>query len=210
MSQKNLDIRQSETRILQDQLNALAVTGMDSTLASINKEAVSPGRLIAQFAPSLVVTVGSATLTNPNTSKNKVLAPINGAVSAFAGGTITFPAASTGGTIIVSPGVNNTITIGANQFIAVLVQLDNGGNLTVVVGAAAGSLGAVVVPTGSASPNVVSLGYIIVQSNGSSNIQNITNAFLYQFVAASGANTTTTSNLFYIFGSGTDGNLISA
>lgn len=184
MSQTNIDIRQAETRVLQDQLNSAVVTQMDSTLASINSEVTVPGRLIAQTTPSLVVNVGTGDMSNPNTSKHRILAPITGTVVSFAGGTITFPSAPTGGTITVSPGVNNTIVIGANQFIAVLVQLSNTGQLTVSVGAAAGSIGAVIVPTGSMSPTVISLGYIIVESNGSSVIQNIVNGRLYQFVAA--------------------------
>jgi hypothetical protein len=183
MSATKFDIRQSETRVLQDQLNSAATTQMDSTLASINSELTTPGRLIAQSTPSLVVTVGAGTVTNPNTGKNRALPLINNAAVSFAGGTITFP--STSGTITTSPGNSASITIGANQFVAVLVQLDSAGNLNLTVGAAAGSLGAVVVPGGSAS--FLSLGYIIVQSNAVGTIQNITNAMLYQFVGGGGS-----------------------
>ncbi|CAK9253116.1 unnamed protein product [Sphagnum jensenii] len=127
---------------------------MDSTLASVNNELTPPGRLIAASTPSLVVTVGSSSVVNPNTSKNRVLPFINNVPVAFAGGTITFP--STSGTITVSPGTNGTITIGANQFVAVLVQLSSSGQMSLVTGAAAGSLGAVVIPAGSI--NLLSLG----------------------------------------------------
>jgi hypothetical protein len=184
MSATKFDIRQSETRVLQDQLNSAATTQMDSTLASINSELTSPGRLIAQSTPSLVVTVGAGTVTNPNTGKNRALPPINNTTVSFAGGTITFPSGSGGGTITVSPGINGSITIGANQFAAVLVQLDASGNINLVTGSNAGSLGAVVVPGGSTT--MLSLGYIIVQSNGFSIIQSVTNAMIYQFVGGGG------------------------
>lgn len=177
-----LDIRQSVTRVLQDQLNAASNIGMDSTLASINSELTSPGRLIAASTPSLVVTVGSGTVVNPNTLKNRVLPLIKNTAVPFTGGTITFPSGT--GTITVSPGTNASITIGASQFVAVLVQLDSAGNLSLVVGSAAGSLGAVVVPSGSTS--FLTLGYIIVQSNVSGVIQNITNAMIYQMPSGGG------------------------
>ncbi|MCX9024605.1 MAG: hypothetical protein OIN85_00750 [Candidatus Methanoperedens sp.] len=185
MSLTKFDIRQSITRVLQDQLNAASNINMDSTLASINNELTSPGRLIAASTPSLVVTVGSGTVVNPNTSKNRVLPLLNNVAIPFTGGTITFPGGVGGGTITVSPGTNGSITIGANQFAAVLVQLDASGNINLVVGSNAGSLGAVVVPGGSTT--MLSLGYIIVQSNGSSIIQSVTNAMIYQFVGGGGA-----------------------
>lgn len=183
MAKTELDIRQSETRILQDQLNLNAKQAMDSTLASINSECTPPGRLIAAATPSLVVSVNSGTVVNPNTLKNRVLPFVNNIPINFTGGTLTFPSGT--GTITVSPGTNASITIGASQFVAVLVQLDSTAQLNLVVGAAAASLGAVVIPTGSAS--FLSLGYVIVQSSAGSVIQNITDAMLYQFVGGGGS-----------------------
>jgi len=176
MPNTKLDIRQVETKVLQDQLNAQPVTGMDSALASVNSELTVPGRLIAQTVPSLVVTVGSGNIANPNTSKHRVLPFISGTPLTFSGGTLTFPLTS--GTIVASPGVNQSITIGASQFVAVLVQIDSASLLQLAVGAPAASLGAVVIPSGDLS--YLTLGYVIVQSNGLSQIQNITNSMLYQ------------------------------
>lgn len=183
MAQTKLDIRQSETRALQDQLNSAATTGMDSTLASLNSEATAPGRLIAQATPTLVVNVNSGTVVNPNTLKNRVLPPFNNTVVNFAGGTITFP--STSGNITLSTGGSAAITIGANQFVAVMVQITSAGLLAAFVSAPAASIGALTVPLGTGTN--LSLGYIIVQSNGSSVIQNVTNAMLYQFVGGGGS-----------------------
>lgn len=176
MPNTKLDIRQVETRVLQDQLDANPVTEMDSVLASANSELTTPGRLIAQTVPSLVVMVGSGSLTNPNTSKHRVLPFISGTPLTFTGGTLTFPLLS--GTIAVSPGVNASIIIGPNQFCAVLVQINASSQLQLTVGTPAGSFGTVVIPGGNLT--LLTLGYIIVQSNGSSQIQNITNAMLYQ------------------------------
>ena len=180
-----LDIRQSETRVLQDQLNSSAKVGMDSTLASINSELTAPGRLIAQSTPSLVVTVGSGSVSNSNTSKKRVLSPVNNTFVSFAGGTLTFPSGIGGGTITNSNGSNATITIGANQFCAVLVSVNSSGQIALTVGSAAASLGSVIIPAPSSS--ALSLGYIVAQSNASSIIQNITNAMLYQIHGGGGA-----------------------
>lgn len=184
MAQTKLDIRQSETRALQDQINSAATTGMDSTLASINSELTAPGRLIAQSTPSLVVTVGTGTPVNPNTSKNRTLPFISNTYVNFAGGTITFPSGS--GTITVSPGTNLAITIGASQFMAITVQLDSTGNLNLSAGTAAGTLSAALAAASPGSSSFLSLGLIVIQTNGSSVIQNITNSMLYQFGTGTG------------------------
>lgn len=182
MAQTSPDIRQSQTRVLQDQLDSTAVVQMDSVLASINNELTAPGRLIAQSTPTLVVTIGSGKVVNPNTSKNRVFPLLNNVAIPFTGGTITFP--STSGTITASPGNNATITIGVSQFVAVLIQLDTTGLINMTVGTPAASLGAVTIPGGSTS--FLSLGYVIVQSNASSVIQPVTNAMLYQFEGGGG------------------------
>lgn len=176
MSNTKLDIRQVETKVLQDQIDSQVVTGMDSALASINSELIVPGRMIAQTTPSLVVSVGSGTISNPNTAKKRVLPFISGTPLTFAGGTITFP--PTSGSIVVAPGSGGSITIGSNQFVAVTVQLDATSQMVLSIGAAAGSLPAVVIPGGALTN--LTLGYIIVQSNGAGQIQNITNTMIYQ------------------------------
>lgn len=171
-----LDIRQVETKVLQDQLNANAVTGMDSTLASVNSELQVPGRMIAAAAPSLVVNVGPGTVVNPNTGKNRVFPAISGTTLNFPGGTITFPPVS--GSIVVSPGTGGSITIGSNEFVAVLVQIDATSQMVLSIGAPAASLAAVIVPSGNFTD--LTLGYIIVESNGAGQIQNIINSMIYQ------------------------------
>lgn len=177
-----IDLRQTETRVLQDQLNATTVALGDSTLASINSELTTPGRLIAQAVPSFVVTVNAGSIANPNTSKNRVLPPLNNSVLNFLGGTITFP--STSGTIVNSNGSNASITMGASQFVAVLVEINSSNQIVLTVGTPVGSLGAVVVPNSSSSN--LQDGYIIAQSNSSSIIQHITNAMIYQFTGGGG------------------------
>ena len=191
MANSKLDLRQSETRILQDQLNSAIVTEMDVTLASINNELTPPGRLIAASTPSLAVTVGTGDIVNPNTSKNRVLSPIGNVVVPFTGGTLTFP--STSGIIINSNGSSPTITIGVSQFVAVLVQVSNTGAISALVGTAAGSPSAAVIP--NAVGGFLPLGYILVQSNGSSVIQNITNAMLFQFSSPTSPSVGTISSL---------------
>ena len=176
MANTKLDVRQVETKVLQDQLNANPVTGMDSTLASVNSELQVPGRMIAATVPSLIVTVGAGTVSNPNTAKKRVLPFISGTPLDFPGGSITFP--PTSGAIVVSPGSGGSITIGSNQFVAVTVQLDATSQMVISIGTAAPSLASVVIPGGNLTD--LTIGYIIVQSNGAGQIQNVTNSMIYQ------------------------------
>ena len=162
----------------------LAIAELDLAIGDIDEDLTPPAELIAQSPPSLVVGVGPGTVINSVTLENRTLPLIANVAVNFAGGSITFP--STSGTITVSPGVNAAITIGANQFVAVLVQLDASGNLNLVVGAPAGSLGAVVVP-GSVGSSLA-IGYIVVHSDGSGVIQPIGSSSLYQFVGGGGGN----------------------
>lgn len=187
------DIRQSQTRVLQDQLDSAAVVQMDSVLASINNELTPPGRLIAASTPSLVVTVGTGTVVNPNTSKNRLIPFISNTYVNFAGGTITFPSGS--GTITVSPGVNLAITIGASQFMAITVQLDSTGLINLSAGTAAASAALALAAASPGSSSFLSLGLIVIQTNAGSVIQSITNAFLWQFGSGTGGSGSGSSGL---------------
>jgi hypothetical protein len=184
MAQTSPDIRQIQTRTLQDQLDSTAVVQMDSVLASINNELTPPGRLIAASTPSLVVTVGTGTVVNPNTSKNRLIPFISNTYVNFAGGTITFPSGT--GTITVSPGVNLAITIGASQFMAITVQLDSTGNINLSAGTATSSLATALAAASPGSSSFLSLGLIVIQTNASSVIQSIANSALYQFGSGTG------------------------
>lgn len=167
----------------------LAIKELDQEFIEVDSELVPPGELIAQNPPSLVVQVGSGTIVNPVNKGNRTFPLIDNVAVNFAGGSFTFPSVT--GNISVSPGSSTPITIGANQFVAILVQIDTNGNIILSVGAPAGSLGAVVVP--GVSGAFLALGYVIVHSNGSSVIQSIDQSQLYQFQGGGAGSSSFTS-----------------
>lgn len=171
------DIRQSETRVLQDQLNATAVTGMDSTLASINKELTPVLRLRAASPNSRVINVQASTLANPNTGVNRSIAPITGLVPTFVSGTVTLPSADAGN-IVTSTGGSTVMNCPSGQFVKVLIYLSSSGGVNTICGTPAGSSASAVVPV---VPSLqLPVGYVVVQ-NVANVIQNIAPTNIYQF-----------------------------
>lgn len=190
MAKTRLDIRQSETRTLYSQIASASVIPLDSVIASINAELTPPGRLIASAPASLIVNIGSGTVTNPQTGRILSLPPINNLVPTFTGGTITFPSAHNG-TITVSPGTNSILNCPTGQYVKVLVQLDQAGNISVVVGTPDAVLANALVPGGNTS--FLSLGHITVR-NIAGTVQNIANSAIAQFVGGGGTGGSGTGN----------------
>lgn len=178
-----MDIRQTETRVLQDQLNVIATAGLDSTLASANSELTPVLRLQANNPSTLVINVQNSVIENPNTSVNRSIGPISGVVPSFSSGTITFPSAD-GGNITASTGGSTVLNCPTGQYVKVIIALDNSGNLLTVCGTPNASSSAAQVPP----PPLIALpiGYALIQ-NISGTIQNIVNSRIYQFPGSSGS-----------------------
>ena len=173
----DFDTRQSKHRSTLDQLVDSADKNLKEILPAVNAEVTPPFALRPSATPDLVISVGSNVITNPDTGKRNSMQPIDGAFFDFASGTITFPAAT--GNISASPGGLTGISIGNNEFVKVLVQIDDTGNLVLASGAAAISELLAVLPTPIS--NYFSIGYIVASSDGGGNIQAIDTSALVQF-----------------------------
>lgn len=107
---------------------------LDNLLAAINDELTPLLRLSASSTPNLIVSVGSATSTNSESSYQRSIPHINALLpNTFTSGTVTFPSAS-GGTITVSPGINGVLTVASGNYIKILIYMDSTGALNVLPG----------------------------------------------------------------------------
>ena len=180
MTDRKFDVRQNIHRDALDQIAGTAGTRVNTILSTVNSELTMPLRLIAAATPSLIVTVGSAVMANPDTLRNRTVPNNQAAVVNFAGGTVTFPAI-TASNITFSTGGSTPVNLNCpnNNWVKVLIFLDNAGLLGAVCGTpSAVSAAASVVPV----PQVgtISVGYIQIR-NISTVIQVVTNSNIYQF-----------------------------
>lgn len=181
-----LDARQIRSRdVLQQIYPHLAEQELDDLLRSIDFDLTPPLQLDATATPSLVVNVGADTVDNTLSDRQQSLSHISGVIPSYAGGTITFPSSS--GTITLAPGNNNSLTIGSNEFVKVLVYLDASSNLNVLPGAANAVEANAIVPPPPA--DTIPRGYIVVSSDGGGNVNAINQDKIFQFAAGSSSST---------------------
>lgn len=179
-----LDVRQAEYRgILQQLFPYVAGKTLDILLASINADLTVPLRVDATSSPSLVVNVGPAIVANPESNRNKSISFINNIVPSFASGTVTFPSAS-GGNITTSTGGSSLLTLPANQYVQVLLSMDQSANLIASPGTpnAVQANAQVPVPSNSTLP----FAYVTLFNNAGT-IANVTQANIYQFAGGGGS-----------------------
>lgn len=186
------DIRQCISHDLLDMLATAAGKEVDDLLRSINSSATPPLKLSVTQSDR-VVTIGSISVTNPETSVNRTIPTISNTLPNFTSGTTTAPATGSG-TIIVSPGTNLGIVMAANQFLKVGINLDAAGNINLTTGTAAGSLSAATAPPGI--KNTFGIGYFVLQTDVSNNIANIQRSDLYQYVGGGGGSGSGDANSF--------------
>lgn len=177
------DTRQSKQRGLLDQIADPAEfisndgNNLDGLMESVNSELTPLVRLVSN--DSLVVDVEASDIENPKSNFRRALPPVNGTQITFSSGTLTFPATS-GGNIVASPGGNTVLTCPSGQFAAVMVSLDDNGDLITTVGSAQATEQDAVdnlpaIPTGQ-----LGIGFVVV-SNVGGTIQNITQSDIRQF-----------------------------
>jgi hypothetical protein len=179
-----LDARQIEYRgILQQLFPYVAGETLDILLASINADLTVPLRVDATSTPSLVVDIGPAIVSNPESNRNRSISFINNVIPAFASGTVTFPSAS-GGNITTSTGGSTLLTLPSNEYMQVLLSLDQSGNLIATTGTpnAIAADAAIPTPLNSTLP----FAYITIFNNAGT-IQNITQSTIFQFVGGGGS-----------------------
>lgn len=148
---------------LQQLLPNLSGQELDNLLRSINDDLTFLLRLDASNPADRTVNVGPATFSNSETDRSRSIPHIQSVIPTFTGGTVAFPAAS-GGTITVTPGVNQTLTLPVGQFLKTLISLDSSGNLVIAQGAANAVEANASVPAPAA--NTLPIGYVTVHNTG--------------------------------------------
>lgn len=179
-----LDVRQAEYRgILQQLFPNVAGKTLDILLASIDADLTVPLRVDATASPSLVVNVGPAIVANPESNRNKSISFINNIIPSFTSGTVTFPSTN-GGNITTSTGGSTALTLPSNEYVQVLLSMDQSGNLIASPGTANAieADAQVPVPTNSTLP----FAYVTLFNNAGT-IANVTQANIFQFVGGGGS-----------------------
>ena len=169
--------------------NADQRTELDNLLSGINAELSPSFAMSANSTPNLVLNIGANIVSNAETGMRHMAPAINKQFPTFTGGTITLPA-STGGTITVTPTVtpNPTLTMGANDYVAALIEVDSTGNLSVTLGTPQASEANALLPANLPGINAKArqIGLLIIRAISSS-IQNVTPSSIIQFQGGGGA-----------------------
>jgi len=185
MTIKRFDSRQSEHRSALEQL-----TGVDSNktlkqiLPAIDLEVTPPFALRASNPSDLILNISSNIITNPETLRKRTNQPINNVIFDFAGGTITFPSVS-GNDAVPSAGQNVAITITNNEYLRVLIEINEDAEIVIIPGAASNAVkddAEFPEPSGQA----LTIGYITLFNNAGT-IENITDDEIVQFTGGGGA-----------------------
>lgn len=190
---KNLDSRQIVNRaILQQLFPYVGSQTLDVLLASINSDLTPPLKVDATSTPSLVVNVGPAIVSNPESNRNHSIPFINNVLPVFTSGTVTFPSTS-GGNIVASPGSSTPLTLPANNYAQVLLALDSIGNIEVNVGVPNAVLSNALPPV--PITNTLPFAYVTLFNNAGT-IQNVTQSNIYQLAPAGSGSGSSSSSTY--------------
>jgi hypothetical protein len=133
----------------------------------------------------LVVSIGPAIVTNTETNRNRSIPHVGSLLpNTFTAGTVTF--STPGGAITCAPGNNNTLpSMGANEYVKVLIYMDANGDLNVLPGVPnAAEASATVLPP---PRNTLPVGYVTLQADGAGTaLLNIDQAEIFQFGTGAG------------------------
>lgn len=177
------DARQTISHDTLDQIAAAADKQLDDLLRSISSELTMPLRMTPSSTPDLTLSIGAISVQNPETSRNRTIPTISNTLPAFTSGTVVLPA-SAGGTITVTPGDNQTLTMSNSSFIKVGINLDANGNIALSFGIEGASEAAATVPP--AINNTFGIGYIVVETDAGGNVQNIEGSDIFQYMGGGG------------------------
>jgi hypothetical protein len=166
-----------------DALNQLTGNAADIELDNILRSADSELSPILQLSTDSVrtISISSPVKLNPETARYTSLGPINGALSAFTGGTVQFPSI-TGDSITITPGSPQTLTMSINSFMKIGIHLEDSGNLLVSFGTESGTVDGTGTPP--ALPNSVAIGYVVLSSDGAGAVNTVDISEVYQYVGA--------------------------
>lgn len=171
------DARQTISKDLLDQLTIASGVELDNILRAINSNVTYPLKLSATGLDR-ITSIGSIFVTNPETSKNRTIATILNTIPNFLGGTITAPVGGVG-TITVSPGVNLAISMAANEFLKIGINMNSVGLIYLTAGLVGSSLVLATPPPGIS--DTFSVGYMVLRTDGSNLIQNTLASDIYQY-----------------------------
>ena len=180
---QRFDSRQTVSR---DQLEQLVNTPsglnkeLDDILRSIDGELTVPF-VMRETDPTadLVLNIGGIELTNTDTGRNRTIPPISNVLPTFTSGTVT--AGATGAdNLVPSAGSLISISMSASQFKKFGVSIDPNGDIVLQGGTAGASVALATNPP--LVPNTHSVGYFIIETDGSNNVQNIEATDIYQYV----------------------------
>ena len=177
------DARQTISRDALAQLATSAGTELDNLLRSINAE-LTPPLVLSENAPAdLIVNIGAISVTNPETGRQKSITPISNIIPTFAGGTVTLDATGAGN---ATPSSGSAIALGmsASQFLKIGISLDANGDIVLQPGTAGASEALATNPP--IVSNTHAIGYIVVETDGSNNVQNIEAADVFQYFGSGG------------------------
>lgn len=162
-------------------------TEADNLLTSLNSEVTSPLRMRpTDPTADLIVHIDAITVTNPETGKHRIAQSINGVLPAFTGATITLPSTANGTSDIVNSDGENIVnfTQSASKFSKCAVFLLNNGDLSMLVGDEASSVA--LAPYPGMIKNSISIGYFIIETDASQNVQAVDFSDVYQMEGGGG------------------------
>jgi hypothetical protein len=183
MTITRLDARQS---IVRDTLTQLAADAanveLDNIARSADSELTMPLRLKQTYpVANLVLNIGNILVTNPEHSRKRTIQPIGGLIPSFTSGTVTLSSTG-GGSATPSAGSALSLGMSASQFMKIGVNLISDGTLVLTSGTPGASLAVATIP----APVGLSIGYLVVRTDVSNNVQNILDSDIYQYSGGGG------------------------
>jgi hypothetical protein len=191
---KKIHVRQVEHRSNLPRLSDAAKPTLKTILPNLDSELTPIFELRESATPNLTLNIGAGKITNADTGLSRAFFPIQNLSFDFTGGTVTFPA-TTGGAIVVTPGVDDVLNVSSGNYIAVLVQIDSLGDLSVAIGTEAATAADAI--NNDNFPvhfkKVLPIGYVVLH-NSAGTIQNVVNENITQFVGGGGGGGTGDAN----------------
>lgn len=172
------DIRQLRSRDTLSQISGVANTELDNIVRAIDKD-LTPSFVLSENSPaSRVVNIGGAIVTHPETGRLHTIPPMNSLSPTFTSGTVTIDATGAGNAV-PSVGSNLSLGMSASRFLKISIAFDSSGNLVLQKGSQGVTESAASLP--SATAGTYPIGYIVVSTDASNNVNNITASNIYQY-----------------------------
>jgi hypothetical protein len=175
-----LDIRQFVSHDNLSRITGAVGSSGNLIVKGLNSE-ITPPFALSATGTNLVLSIGSYQVINPSTSITHLLAPISAALPNFTSGTITL---STTGVGNATPSVGSAIPLvmTASQFLPIGIAIDSNGNIVLTKGTMSALLSGITLP--SLAANDYNVGYFVVRTDSSNNVQNVLGSDIYQWPTA--------------------------